>query len=224
MADLIPHIDVNPKGKVKALVVWMHGLGDSGHGFAPLVPELKLADELGIRFVFPHAPVKPITINNNMPMRAWYDITSFDFNQRADEAGVRESAQALQQLIDHELDVNQLSADKLVIAGFSQGAVMAYHLGCRQAQPAAGILALSGYLAMAEKLPQELSEAAKQTPVLAMHGLQDEVVPCQLGKASAQAVTQAGFNLTWQDYPMQHNVCAEQVADISAWLTKILAD
>ena len=128
MSELLPFIDINPKGDVKALVVWMHGLGDSGHGFAPIVPELKLADDLGIRFVFPHAPVRPITINNGMEMRGWYDIASFDFKQRADEKGVRESADALQQLIDNEMELCQLTADKVVIAGFSQGAVMAYHL------------------------------------------------------------------------------------------------
>ncbi|MCU4675033.1 alpha/beta hydrolase [Catenovulum sp. 2E275] len=224
MADLIPYIDVNPKGEVKALVVWMHGLGDSGHGFAPLVPEFKLGDDLGIRFVFPHAPVQPITINNGLPMRAWYDIASFDFNQRADEKGVRASAQALQALIDSQLKADNLTSDKLIIAGFSQGAVMAYHLGCRQLNPAAGILALSGYLSIQNKLTDEVSEAAKQTPVLAMHGTQDEIVPCQLGKQSAELVKQAGFDVTWHDYPMQHNVCAAQIAEISKWIQQRLAD
>ncbi len=222
MAELISHIDVNPKGEVKALVIWMHGLGDSGHGFAPLVPELNLAEALGVKFVFPHAPVQPITINNGLPMRAWYDIASFDFNQRADEKGVLESAEKLQALIDEQLEHYKLTPDKLVIAGFSQGAVMAYHLGCRQKQPVAGILALSGYLSMADKLKTEVTEAAKQTPVLAMHGLQDEIVPCRLGKLSAERAKEAGLDVSWKDYPMQHNVCAEQVADISDWLHTVL--
>ncbi|MER2492465.1 alpha/beta hydrolase [Catenovulum sediminis] len=222
MAELIPHIDVNPKGDVKALVVWMHGLGDSGHGFAPLVPELKIPDELGIRFVFPHAPVRPITINGGVPMRGWYDIASFEFNQRADEKGVLESAKQLQLLIDSELDKYSLTSDKLIIAGFSQGGVMAYHLGCRQAKPAAGILSLSAYLAMPERLQAEVSASAKQTPVMVMHGTHDEIVPVALGRVSAEHVKNAGFNLEWHEYPMQHNVCAEQIQKISGWIQQIL--
>lgn len=223
MSDLIPYIDVKPTGDVKALVVWMHGLGDSGHGFAPVVNEFKLADALGIRFVFPHAPVRPITINNGVPMRGWYDITSFDFNNRADSQGVLESATALQTLIDHELAVHNLSYDKLVIAGFSQGAVMAYQIGCLMAKPVAGILALSGYLAMPETFADLSTEAAKQTPIMAMHGVNDEIVAYEFGKKSAELIQSVGFKVDWREYPMQHNVCAEQIKTISEWLAQRLS-
>ncbi|WP_440906068.1 alpha/beta hydrolase [Catenovulum sp. SX2] len=222
MTEQLSYIDVNPQGEVKSLVVWMHGLGDSGHGFAPLVPELKLPAELGIRFVFPHAPVRPITINNGLPMRGWYDIVSFDMNNRADEKGVLESAAQLQALIDAELSKNDLTHENLVIAGFSQGGVMAYQLGCRQPAAPAGILSLSAYLSRADKLACEATDAAKAAPVLAMHGLQDEIIPVQLGRQSADMVKQAGFNVEWQDYPMQHNVCAEQIGAISKWLQAVL--
>ncbi|KMT64999.1 alpha/beta hydrolase [Catenovulum maritimum] len=222
MAELIPHIDVNPKGDVKALVVWMHGLGDSGHGFAPIVPEFNLPDELGIRFVFPHAPVRPITVNNGVPMRGWYDIVSFDFDNRADDSGVIESAVELQALIDNELTTYNLTPDKLVIAGFSQGGVMAYHLGCRQAQPIAGILSLSAYLAMPNQLAEQASDAAKPTPIMAMHGNHDEIVPIELGRLSAETVKQAGFSLDWLEYNMQHNICPEQVEQIGTWLAQKL--
>ncbi|EWH08935.1 carboxylesterase [Catenovulum agarivorans DS-2] len=222
MTEQLSYIDVNPQGEVKSLVVWMHGLGDSGHGFAPLVPELNLPDNLGIRFVFPHAPVRPITINNGLPMRGWYDIVSFDMNNRADEKGVLTSAEQLQALIDSELAKHNLTHDKLVIAGFSQGGVMAYHLGCRQPEAPAGILSLSAYLSMPTKLAAEATEAAKTAPVLAMHGVNDEIIPVALGKQSAEVIKQAGFEVTWQDYPMQHNVCAEQIGEISKWLQAVL--
>lgn len=222
MTEQLSYIDVNPKGEVKSLVVWMHGLGDSGHGFAPLVPELKLPEELGIRFVFPHAPVRPITINNGLPMRGWYDIISFDMNNRADEKGVLESAGQLQSLIDAELAKNNLTHENLVIAGFSQGGVMAYQLGCRQAAAVAGILSLSAYLSMPSKLAAEATTAAKSAPVLAMHGVNDEIIPVQLGKQSADLVKQAGFKVDWLEYPMQHNVCSEQIREISRWLQAVL--
>lgn len=222
MAESLAYIDVNPNGAVKNLVVWMHGLGDSGHGFAPLVPELKLAEDSAVRFIFPHAPERPVTINNGLKMRAWYDIGSFDFASRADQAGVLESASQLQNLIDAELAKHNLGYDRLILAGFSQGGVMAYHLGCRLQQRCAGILALSCYMAMPEQFAQQCSAAAKETPVLAMHGRQDEVVPIAMGQQAANLLTQEGFKVTWREYPMQHNLCSQQIEDLSVWLTERL--
>lgn len=222
MQELLPYVDVNPDKPHDALVVWLHGLGDSGNGFAPIVPELKLPTSMAVRFVFPHAPVRPVTINNGMPMRAWYDIKSLDFNQRADSQGVRESAQQVKQLIETEIEQG-IDSKRVILAGFSQGGVIAYHLGLRFDQPLGGILALSTYLTEAQTLTDEASDANKATPIFTAHGLYDEVIPCALGKSGADKLSELGYSVQWQDYPMQHNVCPEEIQAISTWLQQRLA-
>ena len=217
MTNRLPYVEVNPQQSPEAVVIWLHGLGDSGNGFAPIVPELKLPQDHRIRFVFPHAPVRPITINNGMTMRAWYDIKSLDFNSRADLQGVEESTEQVRQLIEDEIS-NGTPSDKIVLAGFSQGGVVAYHLGLQFEKPLAGILALSTYMCEAESLGERAHDANRQTPIMVGHGQQDEVVPMYMGEAAYNVLKQNGYQATWTDYLMQHNVCLQELDDVSAWL------
>lgn len=222
MSSTLPYVEVNPKGKADAVVIWLHGLGDSGNGFAPIVPELKLPDSLNVRFLFPHAPVRAVTINNGMQMRAWYDIKSLDFENRADVDGVTESAALVRALVEEQIE-NGIPSERILLAGFSQGGVIAYHLGLRFEHKLAGILALSTYMCQPEKLAEQRHEANQNTPILVAHGLYDEVVPCALGKAAFNTVDSLGYPVTWRDFPMQHNVCLEEIQEIGQWLQKRLA-
>ena len=218
----LPYVEVNPKSHIKATVIWLHGLGDSGNGFAPIVPELRLPDELGIRFVFPHAPMRPITINNGMTMRAWYDITSLDFNQRADSQGVNESSIFVKALIEQEM-AKGVPANKIVLAGFSQGGVIALNLGTRLEHSLAGIMSMSSYMSEPEKLSSEAHDANKQTPIFVAHGTHDDVVPVFMGNAAFKVLESNGYQATWHEYAMQHNVCNQQLNDISIWLQEKLS-
>ncbi len=217
MSQPLPFVDINPASAVKATVIWLHGLGDSGHGFAPIVPELKLPEDMAIRFVFPHAPERPVTINGGMRMRAWYDIKSMDFENRADLGGVRESAKLVEQLIEDEI-AKGVPAHRIILAGFSQGGVIALHLGTRYAKTLAGILALSTYMCEPGLLAEEATDANKHTPIQFGHGTHDDVVPVAMGQAACQALKDAGYDAKWKTYAMQHNVCMEEINDISAWM------
>lgn len=219
--NLLPYVEVDPQGQPTAVVIWLHGLGDSGNGFAPIVPELKLPTSTAIRFVFPHAPIRPVTINNGMPMRAWYDIKSMDFNSRADITGVLESSEQVEQLIEAEI-AKGIPAERILLAGFSQGGVIALHLGTRYQHKLAGILALSTYMAEPETLTEQAHAANKQTKIMCCHGQQDDVVPMFLGHAAFKVLEQNNYDVVWRDYMMQHNVCAQELADISAWIQQVL--
>lgn len=218
---LLPFVDVPAQGQTRAAVVWLHGLGDSGHGFAPIVPELRLPADAGIRFLFPHAPERPITINNGFRMRGWYDIKTMDLAQRADETGVRESATAVQQLLD-KLIAEGIPAEKIILAGFSQGGVIALHLLPRLPYRIAGVMALSTYMCVPDKLVAEQNNLNKSTPVLIAHGTQDEVVPYAAGQQAFHALKQNGYNISWHEYRMPHSVCAQQVADLSSFIQRRL--
>ena len=222
MSSALPYIETNPVSEIKATVIWLHGLGDSGHGFAPIVPELRLPDALGVRFVFPHAPERPVTINGGMRMRAWYDIKSMDFDKRADLAGVRESAQQVEQLIEAEIS-NGVPAEKIILAGFSQGGVIALHLGPRFSQSLGGIMGLSTYMCQPELLADEAHPANQQTPVFMAHGEMDDVVPIARGKAAYDTLTANQYKVSWQSYRMQHNVNMDEINAISQWLQARLA-
>ncbi|WP_337843642.1 alpha/beta fold hydrolase [Rheinheimera sp.] len=218
---LLPFVDVKPQGPVTAAVVWLHGLGDSGDGFAPIVPELRLPQGHGIRFVFPHAPVRPITINNGYQMRGWYDIKTWDLNDRADESGVRESAAAVTQLI--EMLISQgIPAEKILLAGFSQGGVIALHLLPRLPYKIAAVMALSTYMAVPQKLNDEKTVFNQRTPVLVNHGTHDEVVPYSAGQAAFAALKHAGFAVQWSEYRMGHSVCPQQIGDLSRFIQQHL--
>jgi len=213
----LERITVEPKSPATSCVIWLHGLGDSGAGFAPIVPVLGLPDKHSIRFVFPHAPEQAVTINQGYVMRSWYDIKSMDLHNRADMEGVLISEKSVQSLIQEQID-SGIPSKSIVLAGFSQGGVLSLFTGLRFSQPLAGILALSCYLPTADKLPEHCHDANASTPVLQNHGERDDVVPMSAGKMANELLTDAGYNVTWQSYMMEHSVLPEQLADISTWL------
>lgn len=204
----------NPVGSV----IWLHGLGADGHDFEPIVPELRLPAELPLRFVFPHAPVRPVTINGGMAMRAWYDIVSLDAEGRADADGVLESTAILEELIAREIE-RGIGADMIVIAGFSMGGAIAINTALNTGHKLAGMLALSTYL----PLPGEVDASAgdRGLPVFMAHGSFDPMLPMQWGRLSAERLQEAGFEVEWHDYPMAHAVCPEEIRDIADWLVRI---
>ncbi|HEX2594968.1 MAG TPA: dienelactone hydrolase family protein [Luteimonas sp.] len=203
-------------------VLWLHGLGADGHDFAPIVPELVRRDWPALRFVFPHAPQRAVTINGGMRMRAWYDIRNVDFANRADEAGIAESVAQVQALIDREAE-RGVPASRVVLAGFSQGGAVTLAAGLRRAQPLAGLVALSTYLPMHERAAALATPQARAQPVFMAHGLQDPVIPFAAGEYSARALAALGFAVEWHRYPMPHSVCAEEVRDLGDWLSARLA-
>jgi len=205
-----------------AAVIWLHGLGADGHDFEPLVPMLALPARLAVRFVFPHAPVRPVTINNGMHMRAWYDIKSLSASGAADEAGIRDSATILGEFIQRERDAG-VAADRIVLAGFSQGGAIALHAALRYPERLAGVMALSCYLPLHAALPAEAAQANRDLPVLMCHGRFDPMLPMQLGAASRDLLRAAGYTIEWKEYPMQHQVCLEEIRDIAVWLKARLA-
>ncbi len=204
----------NPTGTV----IWLHGLGADGHDFEPVVPELRLPDDLALRFVFPHAPVRPVTINGGMAMRAWYDIVSLDASGRADAAGVQESTELLESLVAREVD-RGIDAGRIVVAGFSQGGAIAINAALTTRRRLAGLMALSTYVAGPKQF--ESGAIGGLPPVFMAHGSHDPMIPIAWGRASADGLRDAGFDVEWHDYPMAHAVCAEEIADIRDWLLRI---
>ena len=207
---------LQPEDRALASVIWLHGLGADGYDFLPIVPELGV-DDLSIRFVFPHAPIRAVTINNGNRMRAWYDILSLTRPAEEDAAGIRSSAMLVQDFLRVERE-RGLAEDRIVLAGFSQGGAIALHTGLRHAHPLAGILALSTYLPLWDSLSVERTEANQHTPILMCHGLQDPVVPLALGEASRDHLRSLGYAVKWHDYPMEHQVCVDEIHTISDWL------
>ena len=200
-------------------VLWLHGLGADGNDFAPMVPELVRRDWPAIRFVFPHAPVRAVTINGGARMRAWYDIRDFDLANRADGEGVAESVAKVEALIAREAG-RGIAADRLLLAGFSQGGAITLAAGIARTQPLAGLIALSTYLPMTPAQAQvALQPAATSQPVFMAHGQFDPVVPFAGGEMSAAALKHSGFDVQWHRYPMQHAVCAEEIRDLGDWMT-----
>ncbi|HEV2701193.1 MAG TPA: alpha/beta fold hydrolase [Steroidobacteraceae bacterium] len=212
---------MTPATPASASVIWMHGLGADGTDFLPLVPELQLPDAVAPRFIFPNAPVRPVTVNNGMAMRAWYDIYSTSIRDREDAAGIRASAAAVHGLIDRECAAG-ISAQRIVLAGFSQGGAIALHAGLRFRTPLAGILALSTYLPLASTLTAESGTANHAIPILMCHGLHDPIVPLDLARKSLATLQAQGYAPQLLEYPMQHSLCAEEVLEISRWLVRVL--
>jgi phospholipase/carboxylesterase len=202
-------------------VIWLHGLGADGHDFVPFVPELVDRAWPAIRFVFPHAPVRAVTINNGMRMRAWYDIVDFNLANRADRQGVEESVVQVEALIAREGE-RGVPPERIVLAGFSQGGAVTLAAGLRRTTPLAGLVALSTYLTT---VPTEVDvpDAARRQPVFLAHGTHDPVVPFAAGQQSAHVLGGLGLDVDWHAYPMAHQVCAEQVADLRAWFARRLA-
>ena len=220
-AEVLPSIELETAPNPTASVIWLHGLGADGNDFVPIVPELELPASLRVRIVFPHAPVRAVTINNGMRMRAWYDIAAADLTNRADVAGVRESQGQLQALIERE-NARGMPSERIVLAGFSQGGAIALYTGLRHGERLAGIMALSTYLIAPDKLAVEASAANRSVPIFMAHGTADPVVHFQWGEASRRMLETAGYAVEWHSYRMEHSVCLEEVRAIGAWLTKIL--
>jgi len=200
-------------------VIWMHGLGADGWDFVPIVRELPLPQDLHLRFIFPHAPIRPVTINNGHEMRAWYDIKMNDISRVPDEAGIRESQASIEALIARE-EKRGISADRIVLAGFSQGGAIALQAGLRHRERLAGIVALSTYLPLEDSLDREAAAANKRTPIFMAHGTQDQVIPVQLAEASKRALEQRGYDVAWQTWPMPHSVCAEEVEELGSFFIR----
>ena len=203
-----------------AAVLWLHGLGADGHDFEPVVPQLRLPPQLRVRFVFPHAPVRPVTLNMGMRMRAWYDILQLG-GGREDEAGIRESQALLEALIARERR-RGVAAQRIVLAGFSQGGAVALHTGLRHAERLAGILALSTYLPLAGSLVPEHSAANLGVPLFMAHGRYDDIIPIERARQSRVALEGLGCKVEWREYAMPHAVCGEEIADVAAWLRAVL--
>ncbi|UJJ59997.1 MULTISPECIES: dienelactone hydrolase family protein [Rhodanobacter] len=203
-------------------IIWLHGLGADGHDFAPIVPELVDPAWPALRFVFPHAPVRPVTINNGMSMRAWYDIIGFDARAPQDEAGIRASIAAVGTLIERE-HARGVPSERIFLAGFSQGGAIALSAGLRHAEKLAGIIALSTYLPISATLAAERSAANAATPIFQGHGSADPVVALPRGTASRDALQALGYPVDWHTYPMAHAVCAEEIDDLRRWLGQRLA-
>jgi phospholipase/carboxylesterase len=202
-------------------VIWMHGLGADGWDFVPIVRELAIPPELALRFIFPHAPERPVTVNNGHVMRAWYDIAQQDIARVPDERGIRESQVQVEALIAEE-KARGIAASRIVLAGFSQGGAIALQEGLRHGERLAGIMALSTYLPLEASLEAEASVANRRLPILMVHGTQDPVIPLQLAEASRQVLAHRGYDVDWKAYPMPHSVCAEEVTDIAEFLLRVL--
>ena len=219
MPELLDAIEIETGKNPTASVIWLHGLGADGNDFAPIVPELRLP-KAAIRFVFPHAPVRPVTINGGMRMRAWYDITD-GANRREDERGVRASQVLIEALIGREKE-RGTKAGRLVLAGFSQGGAIALHTGLRHPERIAGIMALSTYVPVEEKLSAEASTANRDVPIFMGHGSDDPIIPLVRAEQSRTLLKSLGYPAEWHKYAMPHSVCPEELADIGTWLGKVL--
>jgi len=220
MTELLEAIELETGENPTTSVIWLHGLGADGHDFEAIVPELDLP-AIAIRFVFPHAPMQPVTINAGMVMRAWYDVSDAAI-RREDEAGVRASQARLETLIGREKE-RGTSANRLVLAGFSQGGAIALHTGLRYRERLAGIMALSCYLPVAEKLAAEAHSANRDVPVFMAHGTLDPVVAIARALESREFLGREGYAMEWHGYQMPHSVCAAEIRDISTWLRRVLA-
>lgn len=218
LAAPLPTVELNPESAPVAAVIWLHGLGADGHDFEPIVPELRMPADLPVRFVFPHAPEMSVTAFGGQRARAWFD---FDPAGGADLPGLKKSVLQIRDLIQNEID-NGIPAQRILLAGFSQGGVMAFHTALYYPKRLAGILALSTFLAEGERLAAGKAEANEQIPILMCHGQQDTVLPMALGKSSLANLKSAGYAVEWREYPMGHEVCREEIQEISRWLQMVL--
>jgi len=220
--SLLETVEIATGDHPEAAVIWMHGLGADGNDFVPIVRELDLSECPAIRFVFPHAETMPVTINNGYVMRAWYDILGMDLVRREDEVGLRKSQQQIEQLITREIE-RGIPAEHIILAGFSQGCAMTLQTGLRHPKKLAGLLCLSGYLPLADKLPAECSEANRSTPIFMAHGRVDPVVQIARAETSHDFLTRLGYAIEWKDYSMPHSVCEEEIDDIGHVITRWLS-
>ncbi|PCJ85055.1 MAG: carboxylesterase [Thiotrichaceae bacterium] len=202
-------------------VIWLHGLGADGNDFVPIVEQLQLSSDYAIRFIFPNAPIRPITINQGYPMPGWYDVSSTSIVDQEDEAGIKESSAILKELCDEQVSLG-IDSSRIVLAGFSQGGAIALHCGCRYPKPLAGIMALSTYMPLLDSLADEVDENITEVPIFMAHGRQDEVVSYEHGKQSMEKLDALNIEVQWHEYDMGHSVCEEEINHIRHWLTDVL--
>ena len=212
-------IVLEPSRPAQAAIIWLHGLGADGFDFAPVPRQLDLPEEPSIRWVFPHAPSIPVTLNMGQVMPAWYDIASLESRDH-DDAGIKRSSRAVRGLISHQIE-SGISPEKIVLAGFSQGGAIALYTGLREKRPLAGILALSAYLLRPERLDEEASQANRSTRIFQAHGTQDPVVQPHLGRSSCDTLKAAGWNVEWHEYAIAHQVNLPELQDVAAWLRSV---
>ena len=220
MSEILPCVVVGPKD-ANFSVIWLHGLGADGHDFEPIVPELDFKNKAQTRFVFPHAPERPVTLNQGHVMRAWYDIIELNSSAKQDEEGIRTSEQQLIALIENEIAMG-VTSENIVVAGFSQGGVIALQTALRYPKRLAGIMALSTYLALTDKLKSEQSDANKNIDLFMAHGEFDQVIPLLMAESSRQFLVDVGYSVSWHPYPMEHSVIPQEIDDISRWLNNAL--
>ncbi len=221
MSPLLDKIEIETAPNPTVAIIWMHGLGADGNDFVPLVSELDLTGLPAIRFVFPHANTMPVTINGGYVMRSWYDIVGTDIAKREDEAGLRASQLQVEALIARE-KARGIPAERIILAGFSQGCAMTLQTGLRHPEKLAGLLCLSGYVPLSAKLPTERSQASLATPIFLVHGRDDGVIPLARATQSRDLLVSIGYQVEWHEYMMQHSLCQEEITDIAAWLKKVL--
>lgn len=217
---LLPTIEHETTPAPDAAVIWLHGLGADGHDFAPIVPQLRLPERLGVRFIFPHAPKIPVTVNGGFVMPAWYDILEMNIDRRIDFEHLLASAKAISHLIEDQVE-RGMDSTRIILAGFSQGGAVAYQTCLSSTRPLAGLLAMSTYFATSESIT--LSEANRQIPIEIHHGSFDPVVPEHLAQRAQQFLADKGYRVRYRSYPMEHNVCPQQIDNISAWMQSILS-
>lgn len=221
-SPLLETVIQETSASITASVIWLHGLGADGHDFAGITSQLQLPTDLGIRFIFPHAPERPVTLNNGFIMRAWYDIYSLNNLHQEDQEGIQTSEQAIRRLIQQQLDAG-ISASRIILAGFSQGGALALHTGLRYPARLGGILGLSTYLPLISQFDPNRHAENRQIPIFLAHGEQDNVLPMALGIKTRDVLRQAGYSVEWHAYPMAHQVCLPEIADINRWLQRLFA-
>lgn len=220
--DALESVIIETRQPADTCLIWLHGLGADGNDFVPLVEQLSVSQSQKLRYVFPHAPIRPVTINARMPMRAWYDICSLTQIQQEDGAGIQEATQLINTLIDQQLE--QIAPSRIVLGGFSQGGAMALYAGVRLTRKIAGIVALSAYLPLAHSLNASAISANQNTPIFLGHGVQDAVVPVQASYHAQHRFAALGMKVSMQTYPMGHEVCLQEISDLDAWLETIYID
>jgi len=220
MTELLPHITLETGPSPQHSIIWLHGLGADGEDFVPVAEQMQLP--VAVRYIFPHAPMQPVTINGGYVMRAWYDIIATNIGAQQDEAGIRDAQAEIEKLIAQERQ-RGIAAQNIYLAGFSQGGAIALHTGLRHQARLGGIIALSTYLPLAQTLTQEASATNRDLPIFMAHGDEDPIVPYALGKSSAQKLEELGYRLSWHEYGMPHSVCMEEINDLADWLARRLA-
>ncbi len=215
--ELLSSVEIETGDNPSASIIWLHGLGADGHDFESLVPHLSLGDR-AVRFIFPHAPMMPVTINMGMTMRAWYDVVTLDLDRKEDEEGVRRSASQIEHLLAREKE-RGIPAGSIILAGFSQGGAIAYHAGLRHTETLAGLLVMSSYLPLAWTVADEASPENRSTPILHCHGSFDPMVPVGLGERTVEQLEGQGYVVEWKTYPAEHSIHPQEVADVGVWLS-----